>query len=32
MMEEPIEQRGDGGGIAEQLTPVVHRSIRRQQG
>ena len=30
-MEEPIEQRGDGGGVAEQLAPVVDGSVRRQQ-
>jgi hypothetical protein len=23
-MEQPIEERGDGGGVAEQLPPVVH--------
>ena len=27
VMEQPIEERGDGGGVAEQLPPVVHRSI-----
>jgi hypothetical protein len=26
-MQEPIEQRGDRGGVAEQLAPVVDRSI-----
>ena len=30
-MEQPIEQRGDGGGVAEQLAPVVDGSVRRQQ-
>ena len=27
VMEQPIEERGDGGGVAEQLPPVVHRSV-----
>src|SRR6476660_4717741 len=27
MMEQPIEQRGDRGGVAEQLSPVVDGSI-----
>jgi hypothetical protein len=27
VMEQSIEERGDGGGIAEQLPPVVHRSV-----
>jgi len=26
-MEQPIEQCGDGGGVAEQFAPVVHRTI-----
>ena len=30
-MEQPIEQRGDGGGVAEQLAPVVDGSIRSEQ-
>src|SRR2546430_4216037 len=30
-MEESIEQRSDGGGIAEQLAPIVDGSIGRQQ-
>ena len=29
-MEEPIEQGGDRGGVAEQLAPVVDRAIGRQ--
>jgi hypothetical protein len=27
-MQEPIEQRGDGGGVAEQLVPVLDRPVR----
>ena len=27
VMEQPIEQRGDGGGVAEQLAPVVDGSV-----
>ena len=27
-MQQPVEQRGDGGGVAEQLPPVVDGSIR----
>ena len=27
-MQQPVEQRGDGGGVAEQLPPVVDWSIR----
>src|SRR5712691_5630396 len=27
VMEQPIEERGDGGRVAEQLPPVVHRSV-----
>ena len=27
-MQQPVEQRGDGGGVAEQLSPVVDGSIR----
>jgi hypothetical protein len=30
VMEEPIEQGGDRGGVAEQLAPVIDRSIGRQ--
>ena len=30
MMQQPIQQRGDGGGVAEQLAPVADRSIGRQ--
>ncbi len=30
-MEQAVEQRGDGGGIAEQLSPVLDRSIRGEQ-
>ena len=28
VMQQPVEQRGDGGGVAEQLSPVVDGSIR----
>src|SRR5262249_34853815 len=28
VMEQSIEQRGDGGGVAEQLPPVFDRTIR----
>src|SRR6266542_2105362 len=31
MMEQPIEQRGDGGGVAEELAPVFHGTIRRDE-
>jgi hypothetical protein len=27
VMEQPIQERGDGGGVAQQLPPVVHRSV-----
>ncbi len=27
VMEQPIEERGDGGRVAEQLPPIVHRSV-----
>ena len=30
-MEEPIEERGDGGGIPEQFPPVVDRPVRGEQ-
>jgi len=30
VMEEAIEQRGDGGRVAEQLAPVVDGPVRRQ--
>jgi hypothetical protein len=29
VMQEPVEQRRDRGGVAEQLAPIVDRSIRR---
>ena len=31
MTQLPIEQGGDGGGVAEQLAPIVDGSIGRQQ-
>ena len=31
MMEQPIEERGDGGGVAQQLPPIVDRSVGRQE-
>jgi hypothetical protein len=27
VMQESVEQRGDGGGVAEQLAPVVDGSV-----
>ena len=30
-MEQPIEQRGDGRGVAEQLAPVVDGAVRCEQ-
>ena len=27
VMEQPIEERGDGGRVAEELAPVVDRSV-----
>ena len=27
VMEQPIEQRGDGGGVAQQHAPIVDRSV-----
>jgi hypothetical protein len=27
MMQQPIEQRGDSRGIAEQLPPIINRAI-----
>src|SRR5438552_3424240 len=31
MVEEPIEERGDGRGIAEELAPVVDGAVRGEQ-
>ena len=31
MVEQAIEQRGDGGGVAEQLAPVVDGAVRREE-
>ena len=31
VMQEPIDQGRDGGGIAEQLAPLVHGAIGRQE-
>lgn len=31
VVQEAIEQRGDGGGVAQQLAPVVDGSVRRQE-
>jgi hypothetical protein len=28
VVEETIQQRGDGGGVAEELGPVLHGAIR----
>ena len=30
-MEQPIEERGDGRGVAEQLAPIIDGAVRRQQ-
>src|SRR5205814_8465219 len=30
VMEQSIEERRDGGGVADQLPPVIHRSASRQ--
>jgi hypothetical protein len=27
VMQQPVEQRGDGGGVAEQLAPIVDRPV-----
>jgi hypothetical protein len=27
VMEQPIEERGDGRGVAQQLPPIVDRSV-----
>ena len=32
MVQQAVEQRGDGRGIAQQLPPVVDGSVRREQG
>ncbi len=31
VMEQAVEQRGDGGGVAEELSPVVDRPVRGEQ-
>ncbi len=31
MVEEPVEEGGDGGGVAEELAPVLDRTIRGEQ-
>ena len=31
MVEQTIEQRRDGGGVAQELVPVLHGAIRREQ-
>src|ERR1043166_9318991 len=31
VMQQPVEHRADCGNVAEQLAPVFHRPIRRQQ-
>ena len=31
-MEQPIEHGGDGGGVTEQLAPVIDRTVRGQDG
>ncbi len=27
MVEQPVEHRGDGSGVVEELAPVVHRRL-----
>ncbi len=31
MVEQAIEERGHGGGVAKQLAPVIDRAVRREQ-
>ena len=31
VMQQTIEERGDGGRVAEELAPVIDGTIRRQQ-
>ena len=31
MMQQTIEERGDGCGVAEELAPIIDGTIRRQQ-
>lgn len=31
-MEDAVEHRGDGGGIAEESSPVIDRTVRGEQG
>lgn len=31
MVEETVEERGDGGGVVEELAPIVDRTIGRQE-
>ena len=31
VMEQAVEQRGDGGGVSEELSPVVDRPVRGEQ-
>ncbi len=32
VMEQSVEERGDGGGVAEEFPPVLDGTIRRDQG
>jgi hypothetical protein len=32
VVEEPIEERGDGGGVAEQLAPILDGAVRGDEG
>jgi hypothetical protein len=32
VVQKPVEHRGNGGGVSEELPPVLDRSIRRKQG
>ena len=31
VMQQAIEERGDGGGVSEELAPIIDRTVRRQQ-
>src|SRR5215472_5618316 len=32
VVQQPVQHGADGGNIAEQLAPVLHRPVRREQG
>jgi hypothetical protein len=31
VMQQAIEERGDGGRVSEEFAPIIHRTVRRQQ-